>query len=86
MKEEEIDADTQTINEELKVVARAGQTRFYGELSELIDLPPRSPRLNRILDSINLHENAQGRPLLCALAVRRGFGSLETASFLRPRC
>ena len=68
-----MDADTQTIYEELKVVARAGQTCFYGDLSELVNLPPRSPRLNRILDSINLHENAQGRPLLSALVVRRGF-------------
>lgn len=68
-----MDADTQTIYEELKDVARAGQTRFYGDLSELIDLPPRSRRLYRILDSINLHEHGEERPLLSALVVRRGF-------------
>ena len=68
-----MDADTQTIYEELKEVARAGRTCFYGDLSELIDLPPRSPRLYRILDSINFHEHQEGRPLLSALVVRRGF-------------
>ena len=68
-----MDADTQTIYEELKEVARARQTCFYGDLSELIGLSPRSSRLYRILDSINLHEHREERSLLSALAVRRGF-------------
>ena len=68
-----MDADTQTIYERLKEVARAGHTCFYGDLSELIDLPPRSRKLYRILDSINVHEDGEGRPLLSALVVRRGF-------------
>ena len=67
-----MDADTQTIYEELKKVARARQTRFYEDLAELIDLLPRSRRLYQILDSINLHEHREGRPLLSALVVRRG--------------
>ena len=68
-----MDANTQTICDRLKDVARAGQTCFYGDLSELIDLPPRSRQLYRILDSINVQEHQEGRPLLSALVVRRGF-------------
>jgi hypothetical protein len=80
-----MDADTQTIHEELKVVAKAGQTRFYGDLSELIDLPPRSRRLYQILDSINLHEHEEERPLLSALVVRRGFGIPGSRFFVQAR-
>ena len=69
-----MDANTQTIYEELKEVARAKQTRFYGELAKLIALHPRSSSFHRILDSINQHEHNEGRPLLSILAVARGYG------------
>ena len=39
-----MDAKTQTIYEELIEAARNNRTCFYGELSELIGLPPMSPR------------------------------------------
>ena len=58
-----MDANTQTIYEELKEVARSRQTLFYEDLSKLIDLPPRSRKLYEILDSINLNEYQEGRPL-----------------------
>ena len=80
-----MDADTQTIYEELKRVARSGQTRFYGDLSELIDLPPRSRRLYQILDSINLHEHREDRHLLSALVVRRGFGIPGSRFFVQAK-
>ena len=38
-----MDADTQTIYEELKKTAKARQTRFYGDLSELIRPPSTEP-------------------------------------------
>ncbi len=78
-----MDADTQTIYEELKEVARAGRTCFYEDLSEAIDLPPRSRRLYQILDSINIHEHGDGRPLLSALVVRRGFGIPGSGFFVQ---
>ena len=80
-----MDADTQTIYEELKKTAKARQTRFYGDLSELIDLPPRSRRLYQILDSINIHEHREGRPLLSALVVRRGFRIPGSRFFVQAR-
>lgn len=68
-----MDAKTQTIYEELLEVARNRRTRIYGDLSELIDLHPRSSKFHRILDSINEHEHQNKRPLLSALAVARGY-------------
>ena len=68
-----MDEETQIIYEELKEVARAGQTRFYGDLSEVIELHPRSSRFHSILDTISRHEHNRGRPLLSALAVARGY-------------
>ena len=80
-----MDANTQTIYEELKEVARSRQTLFYEDLSKLIDLPPRSRKLYEILDSINLNEYQEGRPLLSALAVRRGFRIPGAGFLFKPR-
>ncbi len=68
-----MDADTQIIYEELKEVARARLTCFYEDLFKLINLSSRSRRLYQILDSINLHEHKEGRPLLSALVGRKGY-------------
>ena len=80
-----MDANTQTIYEELKEVARSRQTLFYEDLSKLIDLPPRSRKLYEILDSINLNEYQEGRPLLSALAVRRGFRIPGAGFFIQAK-
>ena len=68
-----MDADTQIIYEELKEVARARLTCFYEDLYKLIKLPPKSRKLYQILNSINLHEHEEGRPLLSALVGRIGY-------------
>lgn len=68
-----MDANTQTIYETLKAVAKSRQTIFYGDLSEDVDLAPQSEEFKQILRSIDSYEAQEGRPLLCALAVRRGF-------------
>ena len=80
-----MDANTQTIYEELKEVARSRQTLFYEDLSKLIDLPPRSRKFYEILDSINLNEYQEGRPLLSALAVRRGFRIPGAGFFIQAK-
>lgn len=68
-----MDADTRIVYEALKGVAKARQTIFYGDLSKLIDLRPMDSKFYRILDSISRREHGQGRPLLTALVVRRGY-------------
>ena len=80
-----MDAKTQTIYEELKEVAGAKQTCFYGDLAELIELKPQSSSFHRILDSINQHEHNEGRPLLTALAVAREYGILGSGFFAMAR-
>ncbi|MYC38671.1 MAG: hypothetical protein F4X66_17425 [Chloroflexi bacterium] len=80
-----MDASTQTIYEALKGVARARQTCFYGDLSELIELPAQSRKLYRILDAINAHEHGEERPLLSALVVRRGFRIPGDGFFVNAR-
>ena len=69
-----MDANPRTIYEELRELAGAKQTGFYGDLAKIIGLHPRSSRFHRTLDSINLHEHQEGRPLLSALAVARAYG------------
>lgn len=54
-------------------VARNRRTIFYDDLTDDIVPRPRGRILTRILNTINQHEVAEKRPLLSALAVRRGY-------------
>jgi hypothetical protein len=66
------------IYERLKEVAREGETITYDEIAPLADLDMRQPadrfETSRILTEICLSEHEEGRPMLCAVAVRRDTG------------
>ncbi len=80
-----MDSDSQVIYERLKDLARHRRTSFYEDLAELIDLPPRDRRFYKILDDINLLERGEGRPLLSALVVRRGYRIPGNGFFTQAR-
>ena len=69
-----MDANTRTIYERLKELARVRQTGFYEDIAEIIGLGARSPEFFQILNTINAHEHQEGRPLLSALVVAKGYG------------
>ena len=70
-----MDADTKTIYEEIKEVAKNGGTVHYSEIAPLIGLDLNSRKdLNRlidILDGINRSEHNEERPLLTAVVVNK---------------
>ena len=68
-----MDADTQTIHDELLRVARNGCITYYSKIAPLIglsmELPQDRDRLGEILGSISTREHNCGRPLLSAVVV-----------------
>ena len=70
-----MDADTKTIYEEIKEVAKNGDVVYYSEIAPSICLDMRlhkdRKRIGAILDCINRSERDKGRPLLSAVVVRK---------------
>ncbi len=63
-----------TIREKLIAVAQRRETIPYSAVGALVDLPAHSRPLFTILDDINRHEHAAGRPLLTAIVVNKEEG------------
>ena len=70
-----MDADTQTIYEEIINVAKNGDVVYYSEIAPLIgldlNLTKDRNRIIAILDGINKAEHGEGRRLLTAVVVNK---------------
>ena len=75
-----MDEITQTIHGRLIESALNRRIIFYDDLSVGIVPRIRGGQWTSILNAINLHESNAGRPLLSALAVRRGY-KIPSAGF-----
>ena len=81
-----MDADTKTIYEKIKEVAKDGGTVTYSEVASCVGM--RAIEITPILDRINKTENREGRPLLSAVVVNKikrmpGTGFFELAKELK---
>lgn len=75
----------QTIYEKLKSIAKDGQTITYGEIAPLVnvDLSKQEGRnrLSWILGEISEFEQENGRPMLSAVVIRKGYGDPGSGFF-----
>src|SRR5271155_3346609 len=55
-------------------VARIGGKTTYGEIARETGIAPRSTALHKIFNNICTDEVKSGRPMLCAVAVRKDTG------------
>ena len=87
-----MDADTKTIYEEIKEVAKDGGYVNYGDIAPLVGLDMEMPgdrlRIGAILDRINRVEHRAGRPLLSAVVILKeenkpGKGFFDLAKEIR---
>ena len=66
-----MDSKTRTVREKLVEVAKHKETISYSDVARIADLHRHSIALFRLLDDINKHEHAAGRPLLTAVVISK---------------
>ena len=74
-RENTMDADTKTIYEEIKEIAKNEDVVYYGEIAPSVGLDMRlhndRRRIGAILDGINRTEYSEGRPMLSAVVISK---------------